>query len=304
MLFYQTLERLCLRVEKSVDALFDLAYINQTHPQDLLLILENGFYHSTIQIGKEQGLHNLSPYTIGPGEIGLAENTQYQFYDNYRRNTVNKADFILKVHEDESIQKLEEMSIHLELFVFLKFWEADRIIKMLFMLTQLIKKRPFDWHFVIEKHEGTGKNKNRKGIPFIVTHEVRDQLYDSGCPIFAFLLECIYDENLRNAAAHSQYAFLGRYIHIYKYDKKQQEYLLSVISYERWEEHIHLTILLYNILLKNIDKYNTLYKEKALGKHYGLPLRITTPEGKEQIENYCFNGQRWIWYKNTPQARR
>lgn len=303
MLFKSSFIKFIPRVEYAVDSLFQLAFQNQTHPQDLLLILENGFFHPLLENSQPAGLPKLSPYTIGPGYLGHAENTQYQFYDHYRREIYEDREGIIsQILKDEKLRNFEEISIHLELFLYLKFWESDMIIKMLYMLSQLIQKKPFDWHFVIEKHNGTGINKHRKGIPFIISSEVRDQLY-AECPTFAFLIECIYNEGLRNAAAHSQYSFQGRYLHTYKFDKKANDYVSNYFSFSEWEEYSHMTIIFYNMLLKNMNHYRKYYTNLAKGKHFGLPVRIIKADKTERTEFYTYDGDRWCWYSNTDQGR-
>ncbi len=64
----------------AVKNLFEKAKRNQSHPNDLLLILVNGFFQED-QLNSQL---KLSPYVIGQGEEGFTDRTQYEFFHSFR----------------------------------------------------------------------------------------------------------------------------------------------------------------------------------------------------------------------------
>ena len=117
MLFSETLEKVKQEVDKAIDELFSAALSNQTHPQDLLLVLLHGFHDEDFK--EYADLHGLSHYMFGPSYEGWAEQTQYEFYDAYRQSLceVERDVFIQEVKSDEDLEFREKMSIHLEMML-------------------------------------------------------------------------------------------------------------------------------------------------------------------------------------------
>ena len=302
MLFTETFNKLEPYVSHSVKLIFDAAFQNQTHESDLFLILDNGFYnHKDPNIS--YGGVRMSPYTIGFDDDRLAEITQFEFYDIYRkRQQPNKIKFLNSLQNDDDVQHGERISIQLEMMLFLKFWESDRILKILYMLVKLANKENFDWEFRVNNLKdvkGTGKKAGRSAILDSILP--RDSF--EVCPEFSDLLTNCFNSQIRNATAHSQFFFMGRTIHLTNFEKGKDFNNISFLPFEKWEEFIHLTILFYNSMIENINRYYRMYCDKAVGKHFGIPIRVTKSIGKNETRWYTYDGFRWTWYANSEQGR-
>ncbi len=75
MIFNDLIQELNEDVRNAIDELFNAAWTNQSHPQDLLLIDQHGYYDNVFAGVPE------NPNVIGPGEIGFSEDTFYEFID-------------------------------------------------------------------------------------------------------------------------------------------------------------------------------------------------------------------------------
>ncbi len=290
MLFTEKMEQVQEEVDAAVNELFIAAEKNQTHPQDLLIILEHGFYAEEFVEFADQ--HGLSYYHMGPNWEGYSEQTQYELYDAYRHELENdKEAYLSKVKTDENLKIEERMRLHVELMIYLKFWESDMIVKKLYQLVRLSNSEAYNWHFKIKDF--------KKGRQQILRQEVRDKS-QKVCPKFSLLINRIYSNQIRNSIAHSQYAFIGRTIHLN--NKKESPYhLLGAIDFEDWEDYIHRVIMMYNAIIGNINQQRRRYQNKASGKHFGLDIRVPKKDGtlKTEFYKYLPDIGRWNWYKNV-----
>jgi len=171
MLFYELLSQLTPNVQNSIEEVFSTAFQNQTHEQDLLLVDQHGFYNEVFDQPKVKERHKLSPYVIGPDFIGFSENTQYEFINWYRTShLVGKKEFEKAIKADTDVIKEEQMSIHIEKSIYLKFWESDLILKKLFQLSLLSSGLPYDWHITIPTKPREGSKHE------IVRTNIRDKV--------------------------------------------------------------------------------------------------------------------------------
>lgn len=288
MLFSEALHKFHNEIEGAIHELFDKAFENQTHEQDLLLIIENGFYNE--RDAENLIKLNLSPFTIGPGDEGLAEQTQFEFYNSYRHNyNSDRENFINASIPGSDELKLEQTSIQIEMMIYLKFWESDSIIKQLYELSLLARGEDYDWYFDTSTY---------KGRQDIIRNYIRDPL-EIICPHFYTLVQETYFGQIRNAIAHSQFSILGRYIHL---NNKHLEnyYTIDVLSFEEWEVIIHKIIMFQNEMIRQKNKYFKIYSDKSKPMHYGLQIRMTDQEGNTKNDFYFYeeNVDRWVFYKN------
>jgi hypothetical protein len=143
MLFHNLIIELRTDVAAAVDELFNAAYARQTHPQDLLLVDQHGFHCEVLA----------SPYVIGPGEIGFGKSTFYEFLDWFRKSHVlDKAEWEEQVAHDVEMQKHERLTIQIEQSIYLRFWEADLLLKQYHQLASLASGEPYNWHLTIPSH--------------------------------------------------------------------------------------------------------------------------------------------------------
>jgi hypothetical protein len=298
MLFTETFNKLQSYVSHPIDLLFDMAFKNQTHESDLFLVLQNGFYNYKDPDMVFDGV-KMSPYTIGFDDDRLAEQTQFEFYSVYRgRQVTDKAAYLGKLVDDDDLQHGERISVQLEMMLFLKFWESDRIMKILLMLVKLANKESFDWELQINNLKDNNKKVGRSAI--LETILPRDSF--TNCPEFSDLVTTCFNSQIRNSVAHSQFFFMGRTVSFTNFEKGKSYNNISFITFEKWEEFVHLTILFYNSLIQNTNKFYKHYCQKAEASEFGLPIRVTKSSGNNEIRWYAYDGFRWSWYVNTERA--
>src|SRR5690625_996205 len=295
MIYQESLSKFKTEVVEAVEELFSFAYKNQTHPQDLLLVDQHGFFDEMLAKPEVKARHNLSPYVLGPGFIGHSDSTHYEFIDWYRQNhTFNKEEYENKKKEDPNFEKAERLSIHIELLIYLKFWEADLNLKRLYQLTRLCRGENYDWLFELPKDPREGSRHE------VIRIQIRDSIKDI-CPKFYQLIKSIYIPQLRNAIAHSQFAFFGKIIDLLNYSENPKAYCpKKAINMDEWDEIFHKTILMHNELIRNFQHYVNKYSEFSKKNHNKIDLRITLPDATEKIEHVGKVNDRdeWIWYKN------
>jgi hypothetical protein len=130
MLFRNLILELRDGVASAVEELFSAAHSHQTHPQDLLLVDQHGFYWDVLANAETSGQGRLSPYVIGPGEFGLGEETFYEFIDWFRKShMLDKVGWEERVAQDVELQQHERLTIQVEQGIYLRFWEADSLLK-------------------------------------------------------------------------------------------------------------------------------------------------------------------------------
>jgi len=141
MLFQNLLNEKYRLLKPGFDKLYDLAFQNQTHPGDLLVVHQNGFYNPKVYEW-DNIPEKLSPYMMGPGSEGHSENTHHDFIGHYVKNNTTQETLVgylkrviynpAKVHEIHKLEIHEGFSIQTEMLIYLKIWESDAFIKSLY----------------------------------------------------------------------------------------------------------------------------------------------------------------------------
>lgn len=290
MLYEKELDRLYPRVSEAVRELFKAAFKNQLHENDLFLVIENGHF-------KEGISKRFSPFAMGEESQHYAEMTQYDFYNTYRYNNLSLEDRLTVLNEikkSPSNEKQYSLGTQLELIIYLKLWESNRILERLYKLTQLCLGQKYDWYYTITKDDKRQK---------IIREDIRDKIR-AVCPKFYQLIKDIYLSQIRNAVAHSQFFIVGTGINFLNYDPKNHA-PLNYLNIEDWEERFHLLALMYNEYIRclNVNKY--LYTRKARNKHFGLEIVIEKKDGTKQTTwyKYLSDKKRWQWYSNWDKIR-
>ncbi len=302
MLFVDVLERRWPRVEKCIPELFNLALQNQTHEGDLLLLLENGFYNKEYEGLVIDGVKR-SPYVVGPGEHGHSEQTHYRFINKYRQQIsgISLIEHLESVKPDiqrkediDQIIKSEEMSIQIEMLIYLKFWEADMTIKKMHELINIIHGESYNWYFKVKESnrdiDATGKRDD------LIRKSIRNRIKNKNKDFYLSIKES-YLSQLRNAIAHSRFAILGRNIWLNNYVKEDKGAQLKQISFNDWIERFHETLLIHNGLIKLDELIRKHYKEIALAYNNLVEVRITKKDGSEVFKNMQYHPEipRWSW---------
>ena len=79
MIFKDVLNQIGSELRPEFDKVLELAYKNQSHIGDLLLIKINGFYDGELAASSIAQTDNINPHVIGPGQMGLSEDAHYSF---------------------------------------------------------------------------------------------------------------------------------------------------------------------------------------------------------------------------------
>lgn len=299
MVFIETLKECEPEVREAVEELFETAFKNQKVDTDLLLVIIHGYYdvkHLEFHVREK-----LSPYVFGPEHIGHSLGTFYDFFHSYRTTAISKKK-LEKLAADskkkQAIDHQEELTINIELLIYLKFWESDLLLRQLYNLVNLASGKYYDWSFV--PPDLTQKKKNNSGKfsrrPFIRNH-IQAPI-KTICPKFHKLVKENYSAQIRNAIAHSKYYFLGRNLQLANKDENKF-YELTNISFADWEIRFHKTLLFYNFIIGCIQRYDKHYQDEVKDKHFGLPL--STPQlthlglRKNQWVKYDNVWNRWLW---------
>jgi hypothetical protein len=306
MIFLDQIQAKDAELGPEFDRLFALAVANQSHPGDLLLLLENGSYKPEVldYVG-----HNLSTYVIGPGTDGLAYHTHYKFINNYRHrvSTSTHAEYLaelaaLVASRDwparDQLEAFEETTIHLESLIYIKIWESDFFIKRFYEFVRILLGEPFDWRFRVSEY-------NRDPTATGVRHKIlRELVRNKVQPISTILyasLAVAYKPQVRNSIAHSNFAMQGRHIQLNNYAEQDPGSQLHVITFDEWVEMFHYTLALYNELVGLGNRIRTHYAELAASQGNRIEVLVPDREGtpRQRIIKYRphFNDFRY-WNPN------
>lgn len=302
MIVAELLEENNPAVREAIDELFAAAESNQTHEQDIFLVDQHGFYQELLAQPEVREEHELSPYVIGPDYVGHAEATSYEFINWYRQSHRVDRDGLQESLGDEEFEQHERLMLEIEKNIYLKFWESDLILKRLYQLSRLVNGESYDWHFYISPDPRDGPSKHE-----IIRKEVRDEVEEE-CPSFYSVVKDNYKTQIRNAIAHSQYAFLGRSIHYLNYSEDPKAHCpIRAMPFDEWYDLFSNTILLHNELIRAFKEYRARFREKALANGNRLEVRITRYDHGHGIENepvieYGHVGvttnDQWVWHEN------
>lgn len=288
MIFKDILDEKTAILGPEINKLIELAWKNQAHPGDLLLISENGAFDEQIkQYGKVSD-RKLNPHVVGPGNIGLSESTHYKFIHNYRINNIYEQTFEkyldqIKYKKEKQAQidaliDIEELSIQVEMLVYLKFWEADLIIKKFYQLVRLINGEPYDWHFCVQESARAKKKTGKRQE--IIRISIRDRIKDYSRVLYSVFQES-YKTQVRNAIAHSNYSFLNRTIRLHNYIKEDPHSSMYAVPFDDWISIFHNTLILYNEYIRMNNLINEFYGKTAMKNNNNFPVLITESSGKK-----------------------
>ncbi|TSJ39654.1 hypothetical protein FO440_18100 [Mucilaginibacter corticis] len=280
MVFQEVLNKKRRKLIPEFDKLLELCYNNQTHPGDLLLMHQNGYYYPEVHNWTHTS-EKLSPYVMGPDNEGHSEQTHYDFIGRYINSnllTQPLSDYLNSVKFDsnttEELKKLEDdeaYSIQNEMLIYLKIWESDAFIKSLYQLARIAIGESYDWHFKIKESPNDKTATGTRG------EILRKQIIDKFKLILPNLFnsfDAAYKAQIRNAIAHSQYIILGRTITLNNYKKGSDYNNLPSISFDKWTEVFHETIILHFLYNKLLAKVLNIYDQIASQNNNFFQIRI------------------------------
>jgi len=271
-----------------IDRLMDIALEKQNHIGDLLLLKENGFYEKKIAEYNKINTTKLNPHVIGPSHEGHSEHAHCLFIHKYRTNNIHKLSYKKYLEEIEyapekrnlidKLIELEETTIQLEMLIYLKFWEADLIIKKLYQFVRILNGEHYDWYFKISESQrdknSTGKRQD------IIRLKIRDKLKKTS-PLLYDLIKNTYKTQIRNSIAHSNYSFLGRNIHLNNHIEDDSNCQLETITFDEWIDIFHSTIIFHNELIRMNNIINDYYRKMAMKHDNIFPIMVTEKDGKQ-----------------------
>lgn len=268
------------------DRLFSLALSNQSHPGDLLLILENGTYKP--EVLDFPGPDKLNPHVIGPGAEGHSYDTHYKFINNYRQSIYKSthSEYLAEIDdltsqkrwaERENLEEFEALSVQLETLIYLKVWESDFVIKRLYEFVKVLFGEPYDWYFKVAE---SARGENATGVRHDI---IRKMIRDKVKPLSAVLHQCMATScktQVRNSIAHSNYSIMSRNIHPNNYVAKDKAAQIRNLPFDEWIEMFHLTLALYNELIGLGNKIRTHYATVASANNNEIEVLIPAVSGE------------------------
>ena len=288
MIFKDKLDEKTKLLSLEINRLLDIACERQYHIGDLLLFRVNGFYNDrTLEWNKLQE-QKFNPHVIGPGSEGHSEHAHYSFIHNYRTKNIAKLSLLEyleeikytpenRQHIDELVA-LEEKSIEIEMLIYLKFWEADLIIKRLYQFVRILNGEYYDWYFKIAE---SSRDVNYTGTrQELIRLNIRERLKDIS-PILYNLIKDTYKTQIRNSIAHSNYSFLGRNIHLNNFIENDPYSQLHALTFDEWVDLFHNTLVLHNEYINMKNTINVKYGELAMLNDNIIPILVTEKDGKQ-----------------------
>ncbi|RYX82387.1 hypothetical protein EON73_04340 [bacterium] len=267
------------------DLLFDKALKSQQQPNDLWLLEQNAGYRNNFQ---ELGLK--MPYCIGSFDEGHSEDTQTIFIDEYRNTYIanySYSNYLKEIRWTEensqkvnSFKEMESISVQIEMLIYLKFWEADLIIKKLNHFVSILNGEAFDWKFKIPKNSAGARQK-------IIRERIRDNLKNIS-PILYKTFDSTYKTQIRNAIAHSNYAILDRSIHLHNF-KEDQYSTIEILTFDEWIDIFHNTLALHNQYIALNNKINNYYGNLVKSSSNLLTVNFPTSNGNNTAISFEYD---------------
>lgn len=294
MIFKEYLLAFQPQVREAIKELFKTAIGNQSHEADIFLISIHGFFHKAIEEARSQpGALNLSPYVFGPGtEAYQEEHASERFYKLIRNRIITgeRKKFYDYKKSEEDWEITWSVQVQLEMYMYLKFWESDMVLKKLTQLARLANKEYYNWELTFS---------NRASSRGVHIEEFVLNKIEKICPKFHTLLLSIYDRHLRNTIAHSQYFFIGDNIILTQHPDKRYYTL------EEWDILMNKFILFYDLLNHYVSLVESHFKKTKRDRHFGVQVRVIKKRRK-RYPHYEWirlqdDGDRWIWYRTWEQ---
>lgn len=222
-------------VNEAVIEAFKRCLANQKNPGDFLLFLENG--HNTSVI-----MDSYSDYVIGQGLKGIADWDRLNFLQFCHQQLPFERTYNRLRRKDKK-EYIYKNSLHFDLMIYTHSWEAYPNLSRLKQMANMTNGEPYDWDIEVPdftRHE-------------FIRNEIRDVFQSKNLKL-ANIISRAYHSQLRNAFAHSDYSFFKTdFIELKNY--KGQSWELKEISYGQWDERFTLTILLFDLLFRNIFEF-------------------------------------------------
>lgn len=212
------------QVTDSINQAFDR--IRERYPENYVLFLAEGEYKAKYI----NSTPAINPYVIDDREDHYIDETRMNFLLEFMRTFYR---FPKHASVDNS-----EIRLNMEMMIYSHTWESVPFLKKLFRLAHLATGDVYEWNVKVPR---TGKHN------FII-NEVRDKLQGVGLSL-ADIVTNGYHASLRNAFAHSQYAFDKDNNCIWLDNYTGEDWEIRRLSYDDWSCRFSYTVLLnYHLL--------------------------------------------------------
>ena len=300
MLFKELLFKYDHEIKLAFDKLFKQCLKNQNHEGNLLLLYTNGYSDKTPKHLYAKNKKDEYSYFIGLDHIGLSEDTHYEFIRQYRELNISLDDyetFKNKLDKDNRLSLKENISIQIEMLIYLKIFESDLFIKSLYEISRIVNGLNYDWHFKIAE---SSRDKDSTGTrQEIIRKKIRDKLKSQAADVSS-ILTSIYKTQIRNSIAHSNYSILNRTIHLNNYIENDKASQLKNITFDKWNEIFHRLMIFYNYYIDFMNRCHNYYRQKVM---FGEKMKVLVTEqsGEEyEIElKYRAQFEDWIVGENN-----
>lgn len=256
MIRREEFRQLRFKIERSISKSFNKAKNNS----DFVLLLCDAHYSE-----KLKGT-NTNPYVINPFEDGYFDRERVKILLDYAKHQYS---FLDKENTSDS-----KSFITIELMIYTHLWESKPFLRMLRNLLNLCEGKRYDWNIKVPDF---------KKYKFII--EIKDGFKDLNMGINN-IIDNSFHPSLRNAFAHSEYAF-NRHspkIELLNYKDKDKSWALKEITFDDWTQRFCNSFLMNCEIMKQIDN-----AKKSINKERIL---LRKDNGKEFQKLISYDGER------------
>jgi len=211
-------------IQENINEVFDSIRINRT--EDYILFLADAEYKAKY----ENNSQGLSPFVIDNREDKYQDETRLNFLVQFLQN------FYL-FPENQDVDN-SEIRLNMEMMIYSHVWEAKPFLKKLFRLAHISNNEPYQWDVSVPpmgKHD-------------FIRQQIRDIFRANNFQI-AEVIRSGFHTSLRNAFAHSEYAFDNQNGRIWLDNYGGQAWELRDISFDDWSRRFCYSVLLnYHLL--------------------------------------------------------
>jgi hypothetical protein len=273
MLYKDELTEKTKIIRPIVNRYIEIATTNQTHDQDLFLILINGYYDD------DSRRHKLDPYVYGSSWTDIASQSFSDYIKWYTKNEMFTKDIKTIIQYPNPELEFYKISVHTEKSIYLRYWEADTTLQYLYQITRLCQGLHYDWKW----KQKIAKCTNRQQF---FRDNIKKPLETIDKEIFDFFKETVIGQ-IRNAIAHSQYCVLNNQLKYLNYsDNPKKHSSLMLLDFDGWKKIFHNTVVFRNELTKTFNVLHKGYLKYAEMTDKKLKLRIVKDIDKIEFGEY------------------
>lgn len=132
----------------------------------------------------------------------------------------------------------DQYRLHLELMAYTHIWESKPFLKKLHRLAHLDNSEEYNWNVIVPEMGNPGKHE-------FIRDDIRTTFQNNGNPMYDVIKKG-YHSSLRNAFAHSEYAFdtMNGNTRIWLDNYKGKNWELQEISFDDWSKRFVYSALL------------------------------------------------------------